>query len=194
MATQSKSRLDELRSLDPFEFEHFIANLWSDQGWQTQVLQASNDYGIDIVATKSDPAPQKVLIQAKRYAEGNRVGAPDVQQYRSLLEQEPDADSVIIVTTSGFTSQAQEIAERVNVKLVDGQALLDIIDGQGIAVSAPTTHETTAAAVSDGGSLLWGLLTAAVRDPEKVLELLVSGFVAILFLYIFGRVLWALLF
>lgn len=189
----TSGKLEELRALEPYEFEHFVANLWEDKGWQTHVLPESNDYGIDVVATKSDPTPQKILIQAKRYAEDNRVGAPDVQQYRSLLEQEPDADSVVIVTTSSFTKQAQEIADRVNVKLVDGDALLKIVDEGGMPSETPTTT-TTGAQSNDEGGLVWDVLASAARNPDKVLELLVTGFIAIVLIYAFGEALWTLMF
>lgn len=124
------SSIEDLRSLDAYEFEHYVAELWEKYGWETEVIQQSNDYGIDVIATKSDPVPLKALIQAKRFQDGNNVGRPDVQQYRSLLQQERDADGVVIVTTSDFTKGAREIAEDLNVKLVAGSDLLQIIEGR----------------------------------------------------------------
>jgi hypothetical protein len=91
-------------------------------------VQQSGDRGVDIVATKNQPIEQKHVLQVKRYDDGNRVGSQAVQQYSSLRQQEPGTDTVVIVTTSEFTHQARELAEQLNVKLVNGQALSRLID------------------------------------------------------------------
>jgi len=114
--------------MDDYEFEHFVADLWERMGWQTEVSQASNDAGIDVVAEKKTPYPQKKVIQAKRYSDNTTVGGPDIQQYASLRHQVPDADSVVVVTTSRFTKSAEKRGEELNVKLVDGDALVQMID------------------------------------------------------------------
>lgn len=51
-----------------------------------------------------------------------------MQLYSSLLHQEDNVDAVIIITTSSFTQQAEEVAEDLNVKLVDKKLLCRIID------------------------------------------------------------------
>lgn len=125
---QDKTRLlDGLRGIDEYEFERFIAELWEKQGWDTTVTQGSNDRGVDIIAETDTPFPQKHLIQAKRYAQGNKIGSPDVQQYSSLRQQESNADAVIVITTSSFTSQAVESGDILNVKLIDGDGLYTLI-------------------------------------------------------------------
>lgn len=116
-----------LQQFDDWEFEHFVADLWARQGWETEVEQQSDDAGVDVRAVKTDPFDQKVLLQAKRYDSDNRVGGPEVQQYAALKQQEPDTDYVIVVTTSEFTDPAYARADEMNVKLVDGTDLVDII-------------------------------------------------------------------
>ena len=56
------------------------------------------------------------------------VGSPDVQQYASLRQQFENVDKVLIVTTNGYSRQAREIAEDLNVKLIDGNGLVELID------------------------------------------------------------------
>lgn len=118
---------DRLQSMDAERFEQFVADLWQRQGWETAVTSPSADGGIDVVATRNDTFPEKHVIQAKRYSEGNKVGGPDIQQYASLRQQEPGTDMVAVVTTSSFTSAASERADDLNVKLVDGDALVDLV-------------------------------------------------------------------
>jgi hypothetical protein len=127
MATAT-GRRQRLQNIDAYEFESFVAELWNTRGWETEVSQATSDMGVDIIARKSDGlVNQTHVIQAKRYSEGNKVTRPNVQQYYSLRDQE-SADGVVVVTTSSFTSQAEEWAEEHNIKLIDGDDLLEILD------------------------------------------------------------------
>ncbi len=113
--------------MDDYQFEHFIGDLWGVIGWETEVSQASQDYGIDVTAWRDFPVRSKILIQVKRYGPNNRVGGPEVQQYHSMRDMEKNVDMAMIVTSSEFTSQAIDTAERLNVKLVGGQRLAEII-------------------------------------------------------------------
>jgi len=117
-----------LQQMDPYEFEHFVADLWKRMGWETTVSTASADKGVDITARKSRPYEQLLLIQAKRYGPNTTVGSPDVQQYASLRQQFENVDKVLIVTTNGYSRQAREIADDLNVKLIDGDGLVELID------------------------------------------------------------------
>lgn len=123
--------LPRLQNIDPIEFEHFIAGLWEIQGWKTQVSQATNDQGVDITANKKvGGVDHRQVIQAKRYSEGNKIGRPDIQQYYSLKVQDAQADAAVVVTTSSFTSTAEEWAQEHNVKLIGGHDLVELIQEQ----------------------------------------------------------------
>lgn len=118
----------ELQSMDDYEFEHLVADLWEEMSWNCEVSTASNDKGIDVRARKTDPYEQKALIQAKRYGAGNKVGSPDIQQYSSLKHQEDGVDKVIMVTTSSYSRNARDLADDLNVKLIDGDDLVNLIE------------------------------------------------------------------
>ncbi|EMA48461.1 restriction endonuclease [Halococcus thailandensis] len=124
----SVNLIERLRQMDSYEFEKLVADLWERQGWEATVSDATRDGGIDIVAIKYVPFEQKQLIQAKRHGEKNYVGAPDVQQYSSLHQQENNVDTVVIVTTGRFSKQAVATAEQLNVKLIDGEKLIGLIN------------------------------------------------------------------
>lgn len=122
----------QLQAIDPYEFEDFVAELWEAEGWQTSVSQGSNDKGVDVVAEKTGTIDQKLVIQAKRYSDGNKVGRPKIQQYHSLKEQDTDADAAVVVTTSEFTDKARLWAYDHNVKLVDGDDLVEMVRKHGM--------------------------------------------------------------
>lgn len=118
---------NRLQQLTGNEFEHFIADMWERQGMDTKVTAASGDRGIDIVAEKSVPYPEKTLIQTKRYSEGTAVTSEEIQQYHSTRDQRENVDKVIVVTTSRFTEPALELAHDLNVKCIDRGDLAELI-------------------------------------------------------------------
>jgi hypothetical protein len=117
--------------MDDFDFEHLVADLWRKQGWNAEVEQQSSDAGVDVRATMLQPYERKALIQAKRYSDRNPVSGPDIQQYSALKQQEPDVDEAIIITTGYFTGSAEDRANDLNVKTIDGDALVSLIDNLG---------------------------------------------------------------
>lgn len=121
-----------LYDLTPEEFEKFVAKIWSERGWNANVTQISGDSGIDIVATKESPFQQKQLIQVKRYGPKTTVSSPEIQQYASLHQQENNVDSVVVVTSSSFSKQATQLAEKLNVKLVNGKEVYKLIKSEGL--------------------------------------------------------------
>jgi hypothetical protein len=123
----------ELQSVDPSAFEQFVADVWDARGWNTRVTRDSADRGVDVIATQQSPFRQKHIIQAKRYSDTNPVGSPEVQQYASLRQQE-DADAVIVVTSGRFSKQAESVARDLNVKLVDGDDLYNLISSDELSL------------------------------------------------------------
>jgi len=120
MAIQEERQ--RLQNVDPYRFKDFIAELWERQDWETEVTGSSSEMGVDIVAEKTDGmVDQKLVIQAKRYSEGNKVGRSDIEV------QNPTADATVIVTTSTFSKPVEEWAAERNVKLIDGEDLIDLV-------------------------------------------------------------------
>jgi hypothetical protein len=118
--------LSNLVELKPRAFEKFVRDLWSLQGWDTEVTAHSGDKGIDVIATQSFPYEKKALIQAKKNSPENNIGGPTLQKYASL-KQRDNVDEAIIVTTGGFTSQAKEIGREFNLKVVSGPTLAQLV-------------------------------------------------------------------
>lgn len=119
--------LSNLREINEYDFENFVARLWGRYGWQTEVTSGSNDRGVDVIAEKKRPVEQKHLIQVKRWGSGNKVGRPEIQQYSSLRRRGSGIDAVVVVTTSSFSRQAKDEAKDLDVKLVDGSDIYEII-------------------------------------------------------------------
>ena len=128
--SEQQELVRELQAMGDEEFEYFVADLWAAHGWQTEVTEVSGDAGVDVIARKNLPINQEIVIQAKRYGENSTVSGPDVQQYHSLKRQE-GADSVAVITTGEFTSDAEKRATDLDVKLVDGPQLARLVKDSG---------------------------------------------------------------
>lgn len=121
--------LGDLLTLEPYHFEEFIADVWQErQGWQTEVTTASNDRGVDVMGQPPGRPNRKTAVQCKRNAPNNPVGRPKIQQYNSLKQTYNDVVSVTVVTTSYFTDNALSEADRLGVKCIDGEQLVELID------------------------------------------------------------------
>lgn len=119
--------LGTLRGLSPRHFEQFIADVWQEQqGWATEVMDKGPDKGLDVIGQPPNGG-SKTAVQCKRYSVGNKITSRDVQQYAALRQQWDDVEGVTIVTTSSFTKDAQDLAERMHVKCINGESLVRLI-------------------------------------------------------------------
>lgn len=111
------------------EFEEFVAEIFTQQGFKVKITPATRDGGYDIIATNDiHGLPYEILIECKRYTPGHKVG---VQLVRGLLGVQSDmqANQVVLVTSSVFTKDAREFAARHKylISLVDANDLLNMM-------------------------------------------------------------------
>jgi Predicted endonuclease distantly related to archaeal Holliday junction resolvase and Mrr-like restriction enzymes len=157
-----KSKVQEL---SPSQFESLVATVWSEMGWSVEVTQESRDRGVDIVANKTGIVSEKVVIQAKCYAESNKVGRPAIQQYNTLRQQEPDVDSVIVVTSSSFTSEATKLAQKLGVKTVNGTELAEAYSNH-LSQNQISTQSDTHTPKSGNQNKLQGVSADELNEAE----------------------------
>lgn len=98
-------------SMSGTEYENFVAKKFISFGYEARVTQGSNDYGIDIIASKGG---HKIAVQCKRYA--TPVGFASVQQAftgKAIY----DCDSAFVISNATFTPSAIKAAEQLGVHL-----------------------------------------------------------------------------
>ncbi|CQR49026.1 restriction endonuclease [Haloferax massiliensis] len=112
----------DLLSLTPTSFEEYVADVWRAEGYECELTPRSADDGIDILA---DGESHRVLIQAKRYSTQS-IGIEPVQRMAGLLvDNEYQADEVVIATTSSFTKSARRRARNIdNLLLMTGDEVV----------------------------------------------------------------------
>lgn len=124
-----------IEGLSGIEFEKVIATLLEKMGFHAQVTKASGDGGIDIEATLDRAiVGGRYLFQCKRYGIENVVGAPLVRDFYGAVMAER-AVKGILITTSDFTSQAREFAQKAGLELIDGVQLQRLLSSSGLAES-----------------------------------------------------------
>lgn len=127
-SSEPRGLLETLRELQPRHFEQFVADVWKErQGWETKVMPAGRDRGIDVLGRPPGGGPL-TAVQCKRYAAGNTISAPKIREYAALRQQDDAVEGVTVVTTSSFTSAAEDVASDVDVKLIDGADCVRIIE------------------------------------------------------------------
>ncbi len=131
--------LETVRAADPLLLSTIMVKLLIAMGYGDDesgiVLDGVNDGGVDGVVKKDRLGLSSVYIQAKRYKDGNSVGAPAIQQFAGSM-QERRADEGVFVTTSTFTRAAYDsVAKlRARIALIDGERLAEIMYELGVGV------------------------------------------------------------
>jgi hypothetical protein len=165
-----------LDEVEPYEFEQFVADVWEELGYRTEVTSGSQDRAIDVVAEQDTPVKQKMLIQAKAYSEGNRIGSGEVRDYATLYQQDDDVDRVVLVTTSGFTTPAKELAQDLDVAAIDRGDLIGLIDDAGMAPEVEPEVESESEGPNDDDIAMWlpmlltGILVGAILIMDQLYD------------------------
>jgi Holliday junction resolvasome RuvABC ATP-dependent DNA helicase subunit len=122
-----------ITNLSGIEFESLISSLLTRMGFTTEMTRTTGDGGIDIIAVLDKPiVGGRYLFQCKRFAPENLVGAPMVRDFYGAVTADR-AVKGIFVTTSDFTVQAREFAERAGVELIDLRRLENLFLEYGVA-------------------------------------------------------------
>ena len=125
----------------PTFFEELIIELLVKMGYggsrpdAAAQLGRSGDGGVDGVINEDRLGLDRVYLQAKRYAEGNVVGRPEVQKFVGSLVG-MGATKGVFVTTSKFSGEAAEYARHLaqRVVLIDGQKLTELMTDHNVGV------------------------------------------------------------
>ena len=122
--------LDRVRKATPAFFEKLIVELLLAMGYggtseeAGRALGQSGDDGVDGVIDQDPLGVDQIFIQAKRYAEGNNIGAGAIRDFYGALSLKK-AHKGIFVTTSAFSQPAIDTARGLGTRivLIDGLQL-----------------------------------------------------------------------
>ena len=99
------------------DFEHYMAEVFRDQGYEVELTPQSGDQGVDLLLKKQG---LRTAVQLKRYQ--GAVGNKAVQEIHSGVGYY-DADGGWVITTSTYTRGARQLADKLGIRLIDGLEL-----------------------------------------------------------------------
>lgn len=118
---QTLTTIEDIDLMTGSEFEEFVAKLFRQMGYTTEVTKASGDQGIDVIAKKNNYV---VAIQAKCYngVVGNHAIMEAVAGTKFY-----NANKCMVITNNYFTKSARDLANVNNVQLWDREVLSEKI-------------------------------------------------------------------
>jgi HJR/Mrr/RecB family endonuclease len=132
----SLRKLEDLRNMNPYEFEEYVAWYYEQLGYWAKRTPDSQDGGVDVeLYTDFFRRDLYGIVQCKRYQEGNKVG---VEEVRALYGSHADRlQYYAVVTTSDFSKFTyDEVKEKgLPVKLINGESLVQMVQKLGTSKS-----------------------------------------------------------
>lgn len=125
-SASTNTEAQDVSSMDGYEFEDLITKLLKKKGFYDVVrIGGAGDRGIDIMAKQKVGSKEEgYIIQCKRWI-GNVGGTPIQRLHSMMIQMAPVISHAICVTTSGYTPDAKREAQSTNVKLINGNNLMD---------------------------------------------------------------------
>jgi len=109
--------MDDIDSMDGFEFEDFLRKLFEKMGYSVKQTKLSGDQGADLIVEKMG---EITLVQAKRA--GSKISNKAVQEVVASIKFYKGHQG-IVVTNNFFTPSAIELAKHNAVKLINREEL-----------------------------------------------------------------------
>ncbi len=132
--------MELIRELDPYQFEHFVANVFRELPWvrRVETTQRSRDGGIDIEGQYMD-LQAKIVMPLYGQVKGweSRVGYPELTKFLGALSLKHPKDAIgIFVALGGYTKRAREAAQASErtIKLYEGADLVDLMKDNLVGV------------------------------------------------------------
>lgn len=140
--------LGHVRRAAPSFFERLVVELLVRMGYGGSLKDAgeavgrSGDGGIDGIIKEDRLGLDAIYIQAKRFGDGNPVGAKDVRDFVGSLVGKK-ASKGVFITSSSFTKDAKHYIKTIghNVILIDAEMLANLMIDFGVGVSTVSTYE-----------------------------------------------------
>ena len=123
----AKVIIDRLFDLDPKTFEDFIRRLLILVGFEATATQFVSDRGVDVIGTLNPEGLANITLKAQVKRVRGKIGNQEILMLRGTLGVDEHG---VLITTGGFTRQAQTEAEAEGKKpiaLIDDQMLVDLI-------------------------------------------------------------------
>ena len=138
--------LEQIRETPPSLFEKIVVELLVKMGYggsrkdAGKAIGRSGDEGIDGIINEDKLGLDVIYIQAKRWKD--TISRPEIQKFAGALQGQR-AKKGIFITTSGFSKEAREFTQKIDIKiiLIDGEQLAQMMIDNNVGVSVVQTYE-----------------------------------------------------
>ena len=133
--------LDQLKAVDPSQFEKIVVDVLRAMGYgidhadATRITGGTGDGGIDGIIDEDILGLDSIYVQAKRWQ--GQVGRPEVQAFAGALQGQ-NATRGVMISTSEFSKPAKEYVGNLStsrIVLIDGRRLADLMFDHDVGVS-----------------------------------------------------------
>ncbi|MGA2918114.1 MAG: restriction endonuclease [Methanoregula sp.] len=114
--------INDIDRLNGYDFERVLKELFEKMGYRVIHTTLSNDQGADLIVEKFNV---KIVIQAKNWQ--NNVTNSGIQEVVAAIKHY-DAQKSMVISSSGFTQSARELARSNDVTLWDRSILAAMLD------------------------------------------------------------------
>jgi restriction system protein len=122
ITTHNQITIRDVDTISGYDFELLLKRLFEGMGYLVIHTSFSNDQGADLILEKDGT---RSVVQAKNWTAN--VGNTAVQQIVAAVKHY-DAHKAIVISSSGFTTSAIELAQSNTVELWDRAKLSTILD------------------------------------------------------------------
>ncbi len=136
--------LEEVMQLSDIAFEQMVLDLMAKMGYgqfkdSAKTTPKSHDGGIDGVIMEDKLGFNLIYVQAKHWGKDHSVGRKEVQSFAGAIAGKEGHG--LFVTTSSFTREAKEYAERQHIILIDGEKLAEYMNEYNFGCSVRKSYE-----------------------------------------------------
>lgn len=146
-----KSQLmNAILNASPAFFEHFVVDLLLKMGYGCNdssgiVTSITHDGGVDGIIKEDELGLDQIYIQAKRYAIGNNVGTPVLQQFAGVMSNRGIKKGVFFTTSDFAKSAKNEFSKPFDgkiIRLIDGDELMKLTIRYEVGVKGIQMYKT----------------------------------------------------
>lgn len=120
-------KLEQLRSMDEFDFEIYVKNLYQKLGYSNaRVTSKTNDEGRDIEMNR-DSDSELYFVEVKKYGENSIISRPQIQKLCGSCMVE-GAKGIFVTCGGGYSKPALDYAKKANIQCITKEQLLNMIE------------------------------------------------------------------
>jgi SNF2 family DNA or RNA helicase len=126
-ASTGSFSIDALKKLNPNQFEQLSARYFEMLGFVVNVTGGAHDKGVDISARRAtELGVEQLIIQCKHYPE-SAIGPNIIREMIGTREIHNEATSATLITSGSFSDEAIRLANKHQIKLIDGAYLIALL-------------------------------------------------------------------